>query len=320
MKALITGGTGFIGSHLAQALLKDNYEVYCIVRNPLKLRFLQGLNVKIIQADLSDKDSLKKIDWHFDYIFNLSGITKAKNKEEFYQSNYLGTKNLIETLVEANPQVKRFVHVSSLAAVGPCRNGNPVDEKTSPTPVSEYGKSKLLGEKAVESYKNKVSITIIRPPAVYGPRDSDFLTFFKMIKAGVVLYFTEGIYSIIYIDDLINGVILAAKAENAVGEIFFISDAKPYNTHEIVSAISEALYKNPLKIKIPKRISKFFVRIFQKFDKKSIINSDKLKELSEPCWVCSVEKAKHLLGFKTKTNLKEGMEWTAKWYKENQWL
>lgn len=320
MRVLVTGGTGFIGSHLVEALLNENYEVYCIVRNPSKLRFLKGLNVTIIQGDLSDKESLKKIEWHFDYVFNLSGITKAKSPEEFFQSNYIGTKNLVEIVSELNPSIKRFIHVSSLAAVGPCENGKPVNEQTEPTPVSEYGKSKLLGEKAVNFFKDKLPITIIRPPAVYGPRDSDFLTFFKMIKAGVVLYLTEGIYSIIYIDDLIKGIIKATKAEEAIGEKFFIANKQPYNTKEIISAISKAIHKNPIKIKIPKGISEFIIKVFQKFDKKSIINSDKLKELTQSCWVCSTEKAEQLLGFKAKTNLKEGMEWTANWYMENKWL
>lgn len=320
MKALVTGGTGFIGSHLVEALLRENYEVYCIVRNPSKLRFLKGLDVKIIQADLSDKESLKKIEWQFDYIFNLSGITKASHPEEFFQSNYIGTKNLVEVVAERNSFLKRFVHVSSLAAAGPCLDGIPVTEDATPSPVSEYGKSKLLGEQAVKFFKDKMPITIIRPPAVYGPRDSDFLTFFKLIKKGIVLYLTEGTYSMIYVDDLVRGIITASTVENAAGETFFIADAQPYNTQEIINAISEAIGKRPLKIKIPQSIGVFFIRVFQKFDKKSIINSDKLKELIQPCWVCSTKKAESLLGFKTKTKLKEGMEWTARWYRMNQWL
>ncbi len=320
MKVLITGGTGFIGSHLVEALLKEKADVFCIVRNPSKLRFLEGLPVKIIQADCSDKGSLKKIDWNFDYIFNLSGITKALHPEEFFIANYIGTKNLVEIALEKNPNLRRFVHVSSLAAVGPCKNGTPVDEQREPCPVSKYGKSKLLGEQAVEALKKSLPITIIRPPAVYGPRDRDFLTFFKMIKAGIVMYLTEGNYSIIYVDDLINGIILASRHENALGETFFISNREPSSTTEIISAISDALKKKPLKVKIPKQIGGFFIGVFQKIDKKSIINSDKLAELLEPCWVCSTQKAEHLLGFNTKTNLKEGMEWTARWYKDNQWL
>lgn len=320
MRALVTGSTGFIGSHLTQTLLERGYEVYCIVRNPDKIRFLQGLPVKLIKADLSDKNSLRQIEWRFDYIFNLSGITKAKEPEEFFKSNYLGTKNLIEIVAEKNQNLKRFLHISSLAAVGPCRNAKPVDEQTEPAPVSEYGKSKLLGERAVESFKDIVPITIIRPPAVYGPRDSDFLTFFKMIKSGIVLYFTEGLYSLVYVEDLVEGIIVASVSENAEGETFFLSDSTPHTTDEIVSAISRALEKNPIKVKIPKGIGEFFTKIFQKFDKKSIINSDKLKELIEPCWVCSSYKAERMLGFKAKTHLKEGMEWTAKWYKEKSWL
>lgn len=320
MKALVTGGTGFIGSHLVESLIRKNYEVYCIVRNPSKLRFLEGLKVKIIQADLSNKETLREIKWEYDLVFNLSGITKTANYEEFFKANYMGTKNLIEAIIEAGYVPKRFVHVSSLAATGPCRDNKPVNEDTEPNPVSEYGKSKLMGERAVIFYKDRLPITIIRPPAVYGPRDSDFLTFFKMIKTGFVFYLTEGVYSTIYVDDLIEGMLLASENEKAIGEIFFLSEPEPYSTQQIIAAISEAIGKNPLKLKIPKSIGEFFMKVFQKFDKNSIINSDKLKELTEPCWVCSSDKAEQMLGFKAKTNLKEGMEWTANWYRQNKWL
>ncbi|MEN2985382.1 MAG: NAD(P)-dependent oxidoreductase [Thermodesulfovibrionaceae bacterium] len=320
MKALVTGGTGFIGSHLVEALIKYGYDVSCIVRNPSRLRFLQGLNVNLIKADLSDKNSLRKVDWDFDYIFNISGVTKATHPEEFFQSNYIGTKNLVETVAEVNSKVKRFIHVSSLAAVGPCINGKPVTEQTEPHPVSEYGKSKLLGERAVEFFKNKIPVTIIRPPAVYGPRDSDFLTFFKFINKGFIFYFKEGVYSLVYIDDLIEGIILATHSDKAVSECFFIADNQPYTTEEIIRVISDALKKNTLKIKVSENIAKIFIRVFQKFNKRSIINTDKLKELIQPCWVCSTEKAERMLGYKSKTKLKEGILWTAKWYKTNQWI
>lgn len=320
MKVLVTGGTGFIGSHLVEALLSKNYEVYCLVRNPKKIRYLNGINVNLIQADLSEKETLKKIKWDFDLIFNLSGITKASHPEEFFRSNYLGTKNLVEVALEKNHSLRRFVHISSLAAVGPCKNSKPVDESTEPAPVSEYGKSKLMGERVVNYYKEKIPITIVRPPAVYGPRDTDFLTFFKMVNSGFVFYFTEGLYSVIYVDDLVRGIIEAGESDKTLCETLFLADSEPYSSSDITNAISEALKRKPKKVKIPKKIGEFFVKVFQKFDKTSIINSDKLKELTEPCWVCSTKKAERLLGFTTKTKLKEGMEWTAKWYKEKGWL
>lgn len=320
MKALVTGGTGFIGSHLVEALISRGYQVYCIVRNQKRLRFLSGLEINLIQADLTDRKTLERIDWDFDLVFNLSGITKASHPEEFFLSNYVGTKNLVEVVIERSKELRRFVHVSSLAAVGPCRDSKPVDEFTEPAPVSEYGKSKLMGERVVYHLRDKIPITIIRPPAVYGPRDSDFLTFFKMVNSGFVFYFTEGIYSLIYVDDLVRGIIDAALSESTLGEILFLADSKPYTDSEIVSAIGNALSRRPRRVKIPKSVGEFFVKVFQKFDKKSIINSDKLKELIEPCWVCSTEKAERLLGFHSKTKLEEGMEWTAKWYRQREWL
>ncbi len=173
MEALVTGGTGFIGSHLIEELINEGFSVSSLVRSTSDLKWIEGYPVKIIEGDCLNIESLKDTIRGYDYIFHLAGITKADNKEDFYYTNVQGTENILNIVHQHNRKLKRFVYLSSLAVTGPSKNGTPVDTSFTPEPVSDYGKSKLRGEESVLRYKDYLPITIIRPPAVYGPRDKD---------------------------------------------------------------------------------------------------------------------------------------------------
>ncbi len=319
MKALITGGTGFIGSHLAEALLKEGFEVYCLVRDPLNKRWLEGVNVRIIQGDCCDRSSLEGIR-DFDYIFHLAGLTRASSWNEFYRVNVTGTENIVDVAVKNNPDLKRFVHLSSLAAAGPSEDGKPRTETSPPRPVSAYGKSKLMSEEVVLRYRDRLPFTIIRPTAVYGPRDRDFYLFFKMINAGILPYFGRAYYSLIYVEDLVKGIILAATKDVAVGNTYFLADGEISTSDEITCAISESLEKKPLKVYIPRSVMPLIGRVASRIAKNSIINSDKIIELRYRHWICDISKAQKELGYIPKVNMREGMRWTANWYRLHKWL
>ena len=177
MKTLVTGATGFIGSHLVEELLKGGHRVTCLVRKTSNLQWINGLNVRLIYGDCTIKESLLNAVADFDYIFHLAGLTKAANERDFFSANALGTENLVSAVIEKNPDTKRFVYLSSLAAAGPSCDGTPAKEAGEPKPVSAYGRSKLEGERIVMRHKNTIPVTVIRPPAVYGPRDKDFYIF-----------------------------------------------------------------------------------------------------------------------------------------------
>jgi nucleoside-diphosphate-sugar epimerase len=188
MKALVTGATGFIGSHLCEELAKRGYQVTCLVREKSNLKWIENIDLKLIVGDCKSIDSLFHAVTDIDYVFHLAGLTKACSKNDFFCANTEGTENLIKAVAEKNPKIKRFVYLSSLAAAGPSNNGSPLREDAEPRPVSSYGKSKLEGEKAVLKYKDLIPITILRPSAVYGPRDKDLFVFFKMLKKGIFPY------------------------------------------------------------------------------------------------------------------------------------
>lgn len=320
MKALVTGATGFIGSFLAEALLKRGYEVTCITRGTSNLRWIEHLDVKYIACDLTEVDACAGQVSGFDYIFHLAGLTKATREEEFFLANAICTANLARIAVKRNSGLRRFVYVSSLAAAGPSSDGVPLKEDCEPTPVSFYGKSKLEGEKSVLRLRDEMPVTIVRPSAVYGPRDTDFLVIFRLIKKGLFPYCGKGQYSMLYVEDLVEGIILSAEKKQAEGKTFFLSDNMVYTNGDIADAISAALERKPLRIRLPLSLVSFFARLGEKVNKKSIINGDKARELRFSNWTCDAGKARSELGFSSMTSLMEGTKWTADWYRIHRWL
>ncbi len=322
MRALVTGGTGFIGSHLVEALLKKGYDVTCLVRQTSTLRWIEGLKVKLTYGDCAEKETLKGLIKGFDYIYHLAGVTKAISREVYFRENSLGTENIVNGAAEGNPGLKKFVYLSSLAASGPSPDGIPLDENMLPNPVSDYGRSKLEGEKAVLSMGGILKFVIIRPPAVYGPRDRDIYFFFKMIKKGIIpVWGGERFLSLLYVDDLIEGIISAGERGEGT---YFLSDGKIYSVEAITKKITEALGVRPLKMKIPEAllyaialISEGFYRIT---GKPPLINREKITEALQKYWICNNSRAVNDLGFKPGVFLDDGIRRTAYWYKDHGWL
>ncbi len=321
MKALITGATGFIGSHLTEALLKRGYAVKCLIRKTSDTKWIESQAVELCYGDCVDFDSLKKAVSNCDYVFHLAGLTKACREEDYFCVNVKGTENIVKAIVASNRNLKRFILLSSQAASGPSYDGSPVTEETPPRPVSHYGRSKLAAEQIVLNEMEGIPFTIIRPPAVYGPRDRDFYMFFKLIKRGIFPYWGKAKYSMVYIDDLINGIILSAESEKAIGKSYFLTDGKEHTNEEIAFCIAKTFNKNLTKVRIPWAIMPFLASLGERFSKgKSIFNRDKVRELSYNCWLCDCSKAVRELGYEPRVELQEGIKWTADWYRINRWL
>ncbi|GAB4534364.1 MAG: NAD(P)-dependent oxidoreductase [Thermodesulfovibrionia bacterium] len=324
MKALVTGASGFIGSHLTERLIKEGFEVFCLRRRDSDVRWLSGGDIRFIYGDCCDKESLSSIR-DFDYIFHLAGIIKANSEREFFIVNEEGTQNLIEVVSRNNPNIKRFVYLSSLSAYGPALQDDHLpSEDGLPHPVSNYGRSKLKGEDVVLKYSSNIPVCILRPSVVYGPRDRQFLLFFKFINRGFVPYWGEGHTSLIYIDDLIDAIILSIEKDEAIGSIYFVSDGMVYSNNQIIDEIALALDKRVVKVRLPRPILPligiFADGIGKIKGRASMINKDKIKEIMYNDWVCDITKAKSELGFRPNIGIKEGMRWTADWYRTNGWI
>ena len=320
MKALVTGATGFIGSHLCEALVKRGFEVTCLSRGTSNLKWIESLDITQVRGDCTIPDSLQNVVSDVDYVFHIAGLTKSPSGEAFFAVNHKGTENLIKAVAQRNSKVKRFLYLSSLAAAGPGRNGHPVMEDTTPNPVSDYGRSKLDGEREVLKYKNQMPITIVRPPAVYGPRDKDMLVIFKMMKKGFFFDLGKCYYSLLYVDDLVQGILVSAEEKIAEGQTYFLSDGHSYTGEQIAQEISLALSVKARPFKVPKCIMPFFAFVAERVNKQGIINRDRIKDFKHSHWVCDSKKAQEEIGFSPKVNIKEGIKWTADWYRIHRWL
>lgn len=326
LRALVTGANGFVGSHLVEGLLERGYQVRCLVRKTSNLRWISGLRVEYVYGDIADKDSLKGFFEDVDLVFHAAGLTKAKGREEYFKANADGTRNIVEACVEENPKLQRLVYISSQAAVGPGSDEQPLNENAPCRPVTDYGESKLKGEKVILQYSSQLPITVIRPPAVYGPRDTDVLGFFKVASKGFRISFGRGesFLSLVYVKDLVEGTILAAENPRSVGEIYFIADDKVYSWKETFNIMAGVLKKRTIPLKIPRSAVSFLAFISEGFSKllgkSAIFNTQKAREITQRYWGLDVSKAKAELGFSPKFDLERGAAETIKWYKEKGWL
>ena len=326
LKALVTGANGFVGSHLVEGLLEKGYQVRCLVRKTSDLKWLSGLDIEYAYADIAEKSSLGSVVKDVDLVFHVAGLTKAKTREEYFRANAEGTKNLVEVCLEESPKIQRLVYISSQAAVGPGDGIKPLNERAPCRPITYYGESKLEGERIVLQHASQLPITIIRPPAVYGPRDSDMLGFFKVANKGFRVSFgTKGSYlSLVYIKDLVDGIIRAAENPKSTGQTYFIADDKIYSWREAFNIIARVLNKRTIPLKIPKSLVSFLAFLSENFSKllgkTTAFNTQKVKEITQRYWGLDVSKAKAELEFSPRYDLSKGVEETVKWYREMGWL
>ena len=238
MKVLVTGATGFVGSHVVDELLKRDIRTAYIARATSNHRWLEGKTVELVEGSLSNLSSLKDAVQDVDIIIHVAGSTAAKNEEAFRQGNEVATQNLIDAVRAYRPELKRFVHISSLTVSGPAKDADhPVRESDPCHPLTAYGRTKLLAEKVIHAAMDDIPCTIIRPPAVFGPRDPATLTFFQAVNKGVapLIGFDAKQVSLVHVGDLARGIVDAALSENTVGKTYNIGSDETYTWTQIAN-------------------------------------------------------------------------------------
>jgi dihydroflavonol-4-reductase len=318
----VTGATGFVGGNLVEMLLKRGCSVTCLIRNSDKAQPLKKPGIRLVVGDLNDPAALQDAARGVDTVFHIAGAIKAASRQQFIEANQYGTRRLLEAVARVNPNLSRFVHLSSLSAAGPSKNGHALDENEKPNPISWYGESKLKSEQEVSGFSNVLPVTILRPSAVYGPRDRETLIIFRMIKRGWM--FTPGTvsrrFSLIHVDDLGEACIRAGEIKTPSGEIFFISRPEAYCWEDVGNAIAKALKKRYIHISLPQWTAlvagiagDLWTRATGRI---TTINSQKTRELLQPFWLCDSSKARLHLEFSPAIELKKGIQETADWYIE----
>jgi dihydroflavonol-4-reductase len=323
-RALVTGATGFIGSHLVDELCWKGYEVAALVRESSDLRWLRGKKVDFIYGDLLGKGKLPALG-RPSYIFHLGGATKALHGRDFYRTNKGGTERLIEAARHVRG-LRRFVYLSSQAAAGPSPAERPQNEEDATCPVSPYGKSKLHGEEAVLSCRDKFHVTILRPSAIYGPRDAYMFEIFKRISQGYIpLLGKEPMFlSFCYVEDLVQALMLSIQRDHPSGEVFFISDGERYSWDFFADVVSSDLHVKLRKVRIPLWAAWFYAALSDSWGlarrRPALFHRSKCAEASQRNWVCDISKAKKKIGFRPRFRLEAGVKVTLRWYKEKGWL
>lgn len=324
--SVVTGGNGFVGSHLVDELIAKGHKVKCIVRKSSNIKWLDNKNVEIYTCGLFDKESLKEVLKDADYLFHVAGVVKAKTEEGYKSGNVETTRTLLDVLVEEKIEIKKVVIVSSLTACGPAKIGEPCNETTTPNPLTRYGKSKLEQEELAKTYMDKLPITIVRPPAVYGERDTEIFLVFKTYKQGLMtlIGFDKKELSLVHVKDLVDGIYLSAISQNSSGETYFIAAEEINNWPQIGEVIAKSFGKKAFTLRLPHSIVytvAAFAEVFSMFSSKAAtFNIEKAKDFVQEAWTVDVSKAKKDLGYTQKVTLKEGMNRTISWYKDNKWL
>ncbi len=326
MQVLITGATGFIGSHLAEELHRKGYKLRCLVRKTSKLVWLKHLPIEYVYGDLFDAEVLRQCVEGVAYLYHVAGLTKAKTREEYFRGNHLATRNLLDAVREKKPDLKRFVLVSSLAAVGPSLNGEPVDETTPYHPLTSYGESKMEAEKECLQLADSIPVTVVRPPAVYGPRDKDIFAFFETMNKGIqpMIGFRDKTVSLIHVADLIKGIVLAGEHPEASGKVYFISSEKYYTWKEIGEITGRVMHKHGFGVRVPVSLVYAIAGISEAYSAVSgqpvLLNWEKATDIVQDAWTCSISKAAKELGFKEDYSIEEGIRNTVAWYRQEGWM
>jgi len=321
----VTGATGFIGSHVAEALLQRGESVRCLARSTNRPGWLANLDVELVAGDCTCPHTLPAAVRGVDRVIHAAGATFAPKRSGFFRVNAAGTDNLLAACLAAG-EVRTFVLVSSQAAAGPGSRARPLRESDPPRPISPYGESKLAAERACLEATDRLSVRILRPSAVYGPRDTAFLPYFRLVRKGLLLEFGMGEReaSLCYVGDLARAIVAAADSQFDSGSVYFVADSEGYAWSEVERLLCAYWRVNGRRIIVPGTVLKTAGVIGQAFSvltgKSIAINRTRAAELLEKHWVCDSTAAQRDLDFPPGINLENGLHKAVRWYEQNNWL
>jgi nucleoside-diphosphate-sugar epimerase len=325
VRAFVTGGTGFVGSHLVEHLLAAGHDVTCLVRSAAKAEALfTARRPRLVQGQLDDGAAIRQATDGCDVVFHVAGITSARSHREFFTVNEGGTIALLRHL---RPGLSRVVCVSSLAAAGPARRGVPLEGHEPPAPVTHYGASKLAAEMAVRA--SGFPWTIVRPPAVYGPRDVEFLRVFRLVRSPVMPVFGDGRQELTFVHahDLARALMAAAEAPAAEGRVYYGTHPELTDQRTFILTAARAVRTDgrvPRLLSIPAAPARAALWLTGTAaalaGRATVLTADKANEFFADSFACSPAPLQRDTGWHPEFDLASGIPRTADWYREQQWL
>lgn len=323
MRILLTGATGFVGSQTARQLVADGHELRVSVRETSDLGPLATLEYESVLADLRDRSALDRACAGVEAVVHVAGLTSAVNARTYREVNGQGTRALAEAAMGAG--VRRFVYVSSLAAMGPSAEAE--SPAARPHPITPYGRSKEAGEQALLARASELEVQVLRPPAVYGPRDTGLLPFFKMARRGYLLRFGDGSnrVSMIYAPDLAEAISTLLTAEAEQPAFFHLADGGgSYTWRELIDALGVALGRSIRQIPLPpiafNLVSHGSVLWARARGGTPTLDRSRFTELSQSAWVCDSAALTEQTGWRPPTTLAAGLAETVTWYRQHGWI
>lgn len=306
----ITGATGFVGKHLLHALCGEDNRLLCLTRQDIP-DSPKDKSILWVKGDLLDGDSYKGVLSETDCVIHLAGLISARRKEQYRKINVAGTESLLEACRDVGAPIKRFIHMSSIAAQGPNHDGNPLRETDVCSPQSEYGKSKYQAERVAGRYSQFFPVVILRPSFVYGPGDLRGLHFLKSLHCPATLFWASHIRTIClcHVKDVVQSCLLALEREIKSGDIFIISDPE-VGTWASVGEILGEIFHDLLGLSPLYQSGHEHVLSGWLFHPPHYSPNEKRNQY----WACDVSRAEKVLGFRPMVHLREGAYDTIRWY------
>ncbi|HXV86821.1 MAG TPA: NAD(P)-dependent oxidoreductase [Gemmatimonadales bacterium] len=326
MRAVVTGGAGFIGSHLIENLVASGADVVCVERRGASRQWIGSLPITVAECGVSDPDALAPFLEGVDVVFHLAGLTEARTPADYYAVNTDGTSVVLKAAARKGSRAPRVILMSSIAAVGPAPNGELIGPDTIPRPLSAYGQSKLRAEAVVHAYRDRVPATIVRFPSVYGPRERGVLKFFQLVRRGVAL--TIGGWdrqlNLIYVADVVAGLRRLADAPAAAGRTYCLAHPEVVTWRGFAAEVGRALKREPMLVSVPRSIARVVARCAEVGAairrRAAILNRERVEEITQERWLCDVSRASAEVGFAPAFPTARGIPETAAWYQEHGWL
>ena len=326
MNILVTGGTGFTGGHLCQRLVDQGHHVRTLARRGSAVEALQKLGVDVMPGDLCDPTSIATAVHGVDLVYHIAALYRQQKEapRQFWRINAEAVEHLLAASVQKG--VRRFVHCSTVGVHGHISQP-PATEDTPFGAGDSYQESKLAGELIAQRYmrEGRIGVTIFRPAAIYGPRDLRFLKLFRAIKKGrfVMLGSGEVTYHLVYIDDLIDGIVRCGTEEQASGQIYILGGESYVTLNQLVAMIAEELQVPKPHMRMPLwpvyGLGYICELLCQPFGIEPPLYRRRI-DFFKKSRAFDISKAKQELGFRPKMSLKEGLHRTAQWYCDNGYL